>query len=329
MPEDFSAYVSFPYNEDILHTIQSLDKRSWIKGTKEWEIRIKDISVLLSKFSYLAFNIYGRYVDLSPKKFDLTAYHFKTNCYKHQLEGFEYGMNHDRWLLGDDQGLGKSKQAIDIAVARKQLQGFKHCLIICGVNSLKWNWRNEIKTHSNENSHILGQKIKKNGQITIGSNKDKLNDIVNLDSISAYFLITNIETLRNDEINDEIIHQIDDGNIPMIVVDEMHKCFDYNTPILTDSGYMAIGDIVKNKLNINVYSYNVYTNSIEIKHVTNWFENNISENLIKLKFETSEGIKEIKCTATHKFYTSNRGWVKAKDITEEDNVVEYGNETIL
>lgn len=223
MPEDFSAYVSFPYNEDILHTIQSLDKRSWIKGTKEWEIRIKDISVLLSKFSYLAFNIYGRYVDLSPKKFDLTAYHFKTDCYKHQLEGFEYGMHHDRWLLGDDQGLGKSKQAIDIAVARKQLQGFKHCLIICGVNSLKWNWRNEIKTHSNESSHILGQKIKKNGQITIGSNKDKLNDIVNLDSISAYFLITNIETLRNDEINDEIIHQIDDGNIPMIVVDEMHK----------------------------------------------------------------------------------------------------------
>jgi hypothetical protein len=194
---------------------------------------------------------------------------------------------------------------------------------------LKWNWRNEIKTHSNESSHILGQKIKKNGQITIGSNKDKLNDIVNLDSISAYFLITNIETLRNDEINDEIIHQIDDGNIPMIVVDEMHKCFDYNTPILTDSGYMTIGDIVKNKLNINVYSYNVHTNSIEIKHVTNWFENDISENLIKLKFETSEGIKEIKCTATHKFYTSNRGWVKAKDITEEDNVVEYGNETIL
>lgn len=223
IPDDYSAYVSFPYNEKILKTIQSFKKRSWIKGTKEWEIRIQDISILLSEFSNMTFNIYGRYVDLSPKTFDLSAYHFKTDCYSHQLDGFKYGMQHDRWLLGDDQGLGKSKQAIDIAVARKQFQNFKHCLIICGVNSLKWNWRNEIKTHSNEDSHILGQKIKRNGQITIGSNKDKLKDIVDLDKISEYFIITNIETLRDSDIAEEIEHQIEIGNIPMIVVDEMHK----------------------------------------------------------------------------------------------------------
>lgn len=225
MPEDFSAYVSFPYNEDILHTIQSLDKRSWIKGTKEWEIRIKDISVLLSKFSYLAFNIYGRYVDLSPKKFDLTAYHFKTNCYKHQLEGFEYGMNHDRWLLGDEPGLGKTKQVIDIAIAKKQFMGFKHCLIICGVNGLKWNWANEITTHSNEGWHILGQKRKKRtNEYYIGTNKDKLKDVIDLDKIQEYFIITNIETLRDSDIAEELEHQITLGNLSMIACDEIHKC---------------------------------------------------------------------------------------------------------
>ena len=223
MPDDYSAYVSFPYNEEMLRTIQSFQKRSWIKATKEWEIRIQDIAILLSKFSNLAFNIYGRYVDLSPNKFDLSQYKFKTDCYSHQLEGFKYGMLHDRWLLGDEQGLGKTKQAIDIAVARKQFQNFKHCLIICGVNSLKWNWRNEIHTHSNESCRILGQKVKRNGQMTIGSNKDKLHDIENLTECSDYFLITNIETLRDEDIADAIEERIHDGSIQMIVVDEMHK----------------------------------------------------------------------------------------------------------
>ena len=101
----------------------------------------------------------------------------------HQLEGFNFGLAHDRWFLGDEQGLGKTKQAIDIAIAKKFQRGYHHCLIICGVNGLKWNWMNEVKIHSNESAFILGQQ--KNGKI--GSNADKLNDAKNLKNHSEYF----------------------------------------------------------------------------------------------------------------------------------------------
>lgn len=225
MPDDYSAFVSFPYNQEIIDSIKSLKYRSWIKGTKEWEIRIDDIEILMNEFSQMDFDVSGRYVDLTPKK-TLTAdsFEFKTECYKHQIEGFNYGMSHERWLLGDEQGLGKTKQAIDIAVARKQTENFTHCLIICGKNNLKWNWRNEVAIHSNEDAYILGQKVrKKTGELYIGSNKDKLHDVEHLDEISAYFIITNVETLRDDDIASEIkswLHR-DDG-IQMIVADEVH-----------------------------------------------------------------------------------------------------------
>ena len=120
-PDDYSAFLSFPYNQDVIDVIKSLRYRSWIKGTKEWEIRIQDLSYMFEKFPNHDFDITGRYVELNPgHNISLDDYKFKTNCFKHQIEGFKYGMMHERWLLGDDQGLGKSKQVIDIAVAKKQ-----------------------------------------------------------------------------------------------------------------------------------------------------------------------------------------------------------------
>lgn len=225
MPDDFSAFVSFPFNQNIIDCIKSFKYRSWIKGTKEWEIRIDDIELLMDEFPQMDFDISGRYVDLTPKKaMDAKAFKFKTECYKHQIEGFNYGMSHERWLLGDEQGLGKTKQAIDIAVARKQSENFTHCLIICGKNNLKWNWQKEIQIHSNEEGYILGQKVRKRtGELYIGSNKDKLHDIERLDELGAYFIITNVETLRDSAVASEIVNWLhrEDG-IQMIVADEVH-----------------------------------------------------------------------------------------------------------
>lgn len=228
MPDDYSAFLTFPFNQDVIDTIKELRYRSWIKGTKEWEIRIQDLPHLFNKFPNMDFDISGRYVELNPSlNFSLDDYKFKTDCYKHQIEGFKYGMMHDRWLLGDDQGLGKTKQVIDIAMAKKQFFNFSHCLIICGVNGLKWNWQNEIAKHSNETGYILGQRVrKKTGEIYIGSTNDKLHDLEHLEEIKSYFIITNIETLRNDEITDLVIKWLHSENgckINMIAADECHK----------------------------------------------------------------------------------------------------------
>lgn len=117
-----------------------------------------------------------------------------------------------------------TKQVIDIAVAKKLANGYKHCLIICGVNGLKWNWYNEVHTHSNEGARILGQKERKNGNIVVGSSKDKLNDLKNIDSLKEYFLITNVETLRDSDVIDELKKLCKDGTISMIALDEAHRC---------------------------------------------------------------------------------------------------------
>ena len=228
MPDDNSAYLSFPYNQEVIDTIKELRYRSWIKGSKEWEIRIEDLPHIFNSFPNHTFDISGRYVELSPSlDFSLDDYKFKTDCYKHQIEGFKYGMMHERWLLGDEQGLGKTKQVIDIAVAKKQFFNFSHCLIVCGVNGLKWNWQNEIAKHSNETGYILGQRVrKKTGEIYIGSNKDKLDDIKRLEEINDYFIITNVETLRDDEITAWIVkwlHSESSCKINMIAADECHK----------------------------------------------------------------------------------------------------------
>lgn len=117
---------------------------------------------------------------------------------------------------------GKTKQVIDIAAARKLKYGYKHCLIVCGVNTLKWNWVNEIQVHSNEQGWILGQKMLKNGTIKIGSSKDKLNDLSNMNSL-PYFIITNVESFRDKTFADKVKDLCKKGIINMCAADEMHK----------------------------------------------------------------------------------------------------------
>lgn len=118
-----------------------------------------------------------------------------------------------------------TKQAIDIAVARKLKYGYKHCLIVCGVNTLKWNWQNEIITHSNEASRILGQKDRRDGKFIIGSMKDKISDLRLLldNDTSTYFLITNVESFRDETFVKTVKELCDKKIINMCVADEMHK----------------------------------------------------------------------------------------------------------
>lgn len=224
--EDYSIFVSFPYEQKIVDTIRGYSSRSWNKDKKEWELPFSKLGDFVNKLADHDFDIVGPYIQLKKPEVKMPAgFSFKTKPFQHQIEGFQYGLNNDRWLLGDEQGLGKTKQAIDIAVAKKLQRGYKHCLIICGVNGLKWNWRNEIHTHSNEGAWILGQRFSNRySKINIGSSADKLEDLKNLDHINSYFLITNVETLRNEDIVKELQKLCKDKTIGLVVIDEVHKC---------------------------------------------------------------------------------------------------------
>ena len=226
--EEYSVYLQFRYNETWKDAIKSLPVRFWDNGRKQWEILYSELADLQEMLYGVTFEIIGddkvqKSITDIPVEFS-----YKTTPYNHQVEGLEYGLTHDRWLLCDQQGLGKTKQLIDLAVARKFTDGFKHCLIICGVNGLKWNWVEEIATHSNEGAFILGQRdilrgINK-GKKRIGSNQDKLEDAKNLNSISEYFIITNVETLRNSAIVEVLAKACEDNIIGLVAIDEFHMC---------------------------------------------------------------------------------------------------------
>ena len=223
---DYSMFISFPYDTNIIDAIRSYPTRYWNPDTKEWEIPAIKLHEFTANFNNYDIEIHGQEL-LEKKEVAVPdGFEFKTKPFDHQIEGFRYGLNNNKWLLGDEQGLGKTKQVIDIAIAKKLQYGYKHCLIICGVNGLKWNWVHEVHTHSNETAHILGQRFKRN-KITIGSTKDKIADLDRLltspEAISDYFLITNIESLRDEQITSKISELCKNKTIGLVAADEVHK----------------------------------------------------------------------------------------------------------
>lgn len=223
-----SLYIKGDYNSTILNVIHSFQTRYYHRNSKLWECKIDYFPIILDKLKFEDIQICGEV----PKKFEKylkmldiydeqdAPYSSRTKPFEHQMDSFKYALTHNKFLLGDEQGLGKTKQALDIAVARKHKM--RHCLIVCGVNNLKWNWYKEVEIHTNEKAHILGSRINRKGKTVIGSSAERLADLKQIHD--EYFLITNIETLRDKSIQSQIKKMCNDGIIGMTIIDEIHKC---------------------------------------------------------------------------------------------------------
>jgi hypothetical protein len=142
-----------------------------------------------------------------------------------------------------------TKQMLDLSQILKKTSDIKHVLIVTCINSLKYNWRNEIQTHTDDTGFILGTRFSKSGRESIGSNEKRLEDVLSIGRNSEidkhFYLITNIETLRYNKITkiplkekkagvqryrkqttypivEALQDQIRQGNISMIIADEIH-----------------------------------------------------------------------------------------------------------
>jgi len=220
LPGKTSLFVQFDYNEDSVKAMKSCSNSVYHKKEKVWEIPLTSLSQLLDNLARVDDIQLDLLKDKTEKDKQVELGNFKTKPYQYQIDGIEYGLQHDDFLLLDVPGLGKSLQAICIAQERKRLNGIEHCLIICGVNTLKTNWVKEIQTHSNLTCRILGQKINSKGNIVIGGVKDRISQLQ--EKIDEFFVITNIESLRDDDLLKVI--QGGANKFDMIVVDEIHAC---------------------------------------------------------------------------------------------------------
>lgn len=228
LPSKTSLIVSFDYNEKALAIIKNCNPAIYDKSTKQWEVPINELAYLIDNLCVID-EIHFTCLDgKSDKKvihkdkdFPLHLEDFHIKPFNYQIDGVQYGLNHDKFLLLDVPGLGKSLVASIIAKERQKKDGIQHCLIVCGINTLKFNWKNEIKKYTGEDAYILGEYTNKKGKLKIGTVAQRLEALKS--PIEQFFVITNIETLRDDKI----VEQIEKGKknkFDMIVVDEVHTC---------------------------------------------------------------------------------------------------------
>lgn len=228
LPGLSSLTVQFNYDKRIVDTIHQVPNAIWHKKLSLWEIPLTSLSRainLLSNYDDIDINILEDNNDIlyyHDNSIELHKDKYKAKLFNHQEEGIKYGLTHDRFLLLDQPGLGKTLQMIYLAEELKERENIEHCFIICGLNTLKYNWKKEIEKFSNLDCRILGERITKNGKEKIGSINDRLEDLKN--PIKEFFIITNIETLRNTNIIEELRNKKSANRINMMVLDECHVC---------------------------------------------------------------------------------------------------------
>lgn len=223
-----SLFVSFDEipSSDVLNLLKSCELWNYDSTTHLWEISVTSLAYLLDNLTYFDD------ITLKLKEDDSTTIMtskpiltYKTRPFDYQKAGIEFGLNHDKWLLLDAPGLGKTLQIIYLAEELRAQRDLKHCLIICGINTLKTNWEKEIKKHSNLDCVVVGKKISKNGNVSYSSITERAKQLK--EHINEFFVIINIESLRDSKIVDAINNSVNDFD--MIVFDECHKAKGYSS----------------------------------------------------------------------------------------------------
>lgn len=224
---DNAYMISFRYDPSTVAKVKELAQRRYLPEERAWEIPDYELPNLIEKVGLSNIDadeaITGA---LKTKEVEdrraatqerlngikpVVDFAFTTEPLPHQIEAFNFGLQKDMILIGDEQGLGKTKESIDICVARKH--ELVKTLIVCGVNSVKYNWEKEIQIHSKESSCMIDGK-------TMDLRASQLYEWY---KSPHYFGIINIESLRKEQIQDTLYDGIREGYIGAVIVDEIHK----------------------------------------------------------------------------------------------------------
>jgi hypothetical protein len=292
--------ISFDYDPRIIAEVKRIPGRWYDGGSKAWIVPAtssSEVEMLRGKYcideKYLAPEEVGEIPPMPELTIPLVL---RRTPRHYQGQGIAAGMQFKRFINGDEPGLGKTLQAIATLVATKATPA----LVICPA-TLMINWRNEFAATCDLRVQILTPKLQKTWPLFLDTGLcDVL--IINYESLPKYFT-TEIKkeegkklTLRDIKFRPEI------KQFKTVILDESHKCFPYETKVLTNQGPMAIGDIVeKNLTNLLVCSFDITTNSLTYKSIKNVWRNELSgRHLYKLTH--SKG--ELYATENHEIYTS-------------------------
>lgn len=251
--------LKFKYDPQFIELLKLVPGRVWSPNEKIWTIPKDRLGFLVNQ---LRGTVYENSLDIHSDEeininstldstfripdIDISKIHMYvkegSSLYSHQYDFMKFAIdrqlrgNMRGFILADAPGCGKTLEVVNLAIYNKKQYGMKHCLIICCVNSSKYNWREDIEDHTRGeySGYILGSRRKRNGHIKYDTETSKkLEDLVNKTQCGSdepwpFFIILNIEALRykvgkSYPIADEIIKLINSGEIGMIAVDEIHK----------------------------------------------------------------------------------------------------------
>lgn len=253
--------IRFRYDPTLVDMVKQVPGRMWHNESKMWTIPKNNLGFFLNQIKGTVYENICKIdsmehinenadIETTTKipNIDISRipYYVKEGAkpYKHQLDFMKYAIDKQQrgymsgFLIADDMGLGKTSQAINLAIYNKKQYKFKHCLIICNINTSKYNWKNEVEsaTKGKMTGYILGARIKKDGTISYdGGSKPKIEDLKTGHMYGdkscpklPYFLICNVESLRAKEgrkyvFADLLIDYINSGKINMGIIDEIHK----------------------------------------------------------------------------------------------------------
>ena len=226
-----SLVIKFDYNEYIVDALKTLPIYNYDKKNKLWEIptcylgRVLDSLTFLDEIQLKLLDTpksgefhFNKQFNLEPLS-EIEKVSFKMKPFEHQLEAINFGLAKEKWLLLDSMGLGKTNSIIWLAETLKRRGIIDHCFIICGVNSLKQNWKKEIQKFSTESAVVLGEYTTRTGTTRYRSMDKRAQQLK--DPIEEFFVITNLESLRDDRIIEAF--KKSSNQFGMIAFDEAHK----------------------------------------------------------------------------------------------------------
>lgn len=180
--------ISFPYNEEKVKAVKSITRSYWNGSKKVWVVPIymeAAVESLKRQFGIMTDPVVQmpeQIGEVPPMPELLTDIPLNRQMYPFQKNGVAAGIINKRFINADQQGLGKTTQAIATLVALNA----KCTLIIC-PSTLKYNWQTELAVVSGKRAMILDDKNK-----TSWENYFKIGYancfIVNFQSVKKFFV---------------------------------------------------------------------------------------------------------------------------------------------
>lgn len=154
------------------------------------------------------------------------------------------------------------------------------------------------------------------------ANTAYVNDLIN-------FTVTQIMTWVQERVPTKMITAWS-GNVEDIKA-PFKLCITGNSMVKLANGQsMRIDEIVNNKLDIEVLTFNEVTGKIEPKRVVDWYSNPIDDksNWVNIKtYKTCQpnNVKTLTLTKNHPVWIKDKGWVEAVNLIEGDIVLKYNS----